>query len=363
MIKKILLILLIPFIFCGCSRKEDFDTIVFSSWGSITEVKIIKKIIKDFENENPNIKINFLHIPQNYFQKIHLLIASNTAPDVIFINNLYLPIYESHLEDLSDSFDKEAFYQQAIDNLSINNKILAIPRDISNLVFYVNLDKIQMPSSNWTLDDLLEIAINSTNRNSFGLGAQEDIYWAIPYINYFNGGILNEKGEFIYNSENTQAGINYYKDLIHKYKVAPTKSQIGSSTLAQMFIDEKIAIYLSGRWMYPKISEKADFNWAVINFPYGKSKQLIDASGWAVTKKSKNKECAKKFVNFLASEKSSQYFTQTGLIVPARKDCAESLNNNKHNEKIFINTIEKSTKTPVNKNYKKIIDKINKEIF
>ena len=86
MIKKILLLLLIPFILTACS-KNDCEEIVFSSWGSITEVEILKKIITDYEKENPNVKIKFLHIPQNYFQKIHLLFASKTEPDVIFINN------------------------------------------------------------------------------------------------------------------------------------------------------------------------------------------------------------------------------------------------------------------------------------
>ena len=67
--------------------------IQFSSWGSESEISILKPILKDFEKENPDIKIDFMHIPQNYFQKLHLLFASNTSPDVIFINNQYLPIY------------------------------------------------------------------------------------------------------------------------------------------------------------------------------------------------------------------------------------------------------------------------------
>ena len=98
MIKKILIILILSFFISGCSKKTSQEILTFTSWGSITEVKVLNKIIKDFEQENPNIKINFIHTPENYFQKLHLLFASNTAPDVIFINNLYLPLYVSHLE-------------------------------------------------------------------------------------------------------------------------------------------------------------------------------------------------------------------------------------------------------------------------
>ena len=74
MLRKFVLILLFAFLLTGCSSKNlDKNVVTFSSWGSITEVEVLKKIISDFEKENPNIKIQFLHIPQNYFQKLHLL--------------------------------------------------------------------------------------------------------------------------------------------------------------------------------------------------------------------------------------------------------------------------------------------------
>ena len=101
MLKKFLILTFSLFFLTGCTNKNNFEEISFSSWGSQSEVEIIKKVISEFENENPSIKVRFLHFPQNYFQKLHLLFASNQAPDVIFINNLHLPIYKNYLEDLS----------------------------------------------------------------------------------------------------------------------------------------------------------------------------------------------------------------------------------------------------------------------
>ena len=118
MIKKFFAAIILSFLLCGCTQKPKAEEITFSSWGSVTEVGIIKNIISNFEKENPDIKVNFIHIPQNYFQKIHLLFASNTPPDVIFINNLYLPVYESKLEDLSEIIDANKFYPQAITGMS-----------------------------------------------------------------------------------------------------------------------------------------------------------------------------------------------------------------------------------------------------
>jgi ABC-type glycerol-3-phosphate transport system substrate-binding protein len=111
--------------------------------------------------------------------------------------------------------------------------------------------------------------------------------------------------------------------------------------------------------MFPKILEKADFNWEVIQFP---SSVPCDCSGWAISKNSKHKTSAIKFVQYLASEASSEYFTQTNLIIPARIKTSRKLDNNEHNEKIFLDVIKTSKKIPISKNYKKLTDEVNLKI-
>lgn len=355
MLKRILVGLISICLLTGCSPKDFAEEIVFYSWGSVSEVKIIQNIISEFEKENSDIKIKFLHTPQNYFQKLHLLFASKTAPDVIFINNLYLPLYAEQLLDLTDEINTEGFYEESIEALSFNDKLYAVPRDVSNLVLYINTDKIPLPNQNWTLENLLEIAKKSTYKETWGIGFEEDIYWALPYLSYY-GEVFDE--DFL---PDKSEGLCFYIELRDKYKVAPTKSQIGSSTLAQMFLDQKIVMYLSGRWMYPKISESANFNWAVASFPYGKNPLPCDASGWAVSKNTKHKEASLKFVRFLSSKKGLEMFTETGLIVPARIGVSKKINNSIHNERVFLDVINKSKKTKITKNYKKLIDKFNAE--
>ena len=113
-----------------------------------------------------------MHIPQNYFQKIHLLFASNTEPDVVFINNLYLPVYANSGKLLELEPDKTVYNEKVLQSMSWDGKCYAIPRDISLLVVYYNKDLfrkagIKEPSANWTLDDLLkkslEIKIKQEN--------------------------------------------------------------------------------------------------------------------------------------------------------------------------------------------------------
>ena len=95
--KKLFLpVIFVLIILCFVLFKHDFfadkkTVLRFSSWGSQSETALLLPLIKEFERKNPDIKIEFLHIPQNYFQKLHLLFASNLAPDVVFLNNYYAP--------------------------------------------------------------------------------------------------------------------------------------------------------------------------------------------------------------------------------------------------------------------------------
>ena len=336
MLKRLIILLLLPLFLCSCTKNK-VEELNFSSWGSITETQIISNLITDYEKENPNIKINFIHIPQNYFQKIHLLFASSTAPDVIFMNNLYLPLYSNQLEALDDVINIREYYSQAIGALSYEGKLYAVPRDISNFVFYYNKDITGEINPNWTFEDFENLIQKTTDKNHYGVSFERDIYWASPYTTTLG----------------FDKGINFYKSLEGKY--TPTPAQVGSSTLAQMFIDGKLGLYLSGRWMYPKITETAKFPYGVVTFP---GVVTADASGWAISKNSKHKVEAVKFVQYLSSNKSIDYFTQTGLIVPARIDSAKNIK-----EKAFIDAIDKSVPNNVDKNFSKKRDELNKQLF
>lgn len=362
MIKKLFLIVIFTLLLSGCTSKE-YEEITFSSWGSITEVKIIKAILSDFEKQNPNIKVNFMHIPQNYFQKLHLLFVTKSAPDVIFINNQYLPIYANYLENINCLIDKNKYYKASIDALSNKGILLAIPRDISNLVLYVNKDLLPQYKKIQTLKDLLELSQSATKNGTYGISFEEDVYWALPYLAYYGGGIIDMNSKNIFSTKESQEGLKFYKDLKDKYKVAPNKSQVGSSTLLQMFLDKKIAIYLSGRWSYPKIKEYADFNWTIEEFPTGITPQYADASGWAIYKETKHKEASYKLVEYLSSPESIQLLTQSGLIIPANIENSQLLNNKEHNQQAFISIATKSVNTPINKEYKKLTDSINTQFM
>lgn len=346
--------------------KNSPKTIIqFSSWGSESEIKILKPILIEFEKENPNIKVEFLHIPQNYFQKLHLLFASNTAPDVILINNQYLPLYANagKLEDLesyTNELETAKFYPKAIKALSWNNNSYAIPRDISNLVIYYNksiFDKknIPYPQKGWSYEQFITTAkLLTKTPEVFGISFEEEPLFYMPYLMSFGINDIPDPEH-----ENTKKALQKYAELRFKHKIAPLKENSASATMAQMFLQERLAMYLSGRWLVPKFRQEANFDWDIVEFP---GTVPIDATGWAISKSSKHKPESLKLIKYLSSKESIEKFTQSGLIVPARIEVAQSevfLDDKKpHNAEAFLEIIETSKLTPVTINYQKILDNL-----
>lgn len=134
-----------------------------------------------------------------------------------------------------------------------------------------------------------------------------------------------------------------------------------------MFLQQKLAMHLSGRWLVPKYRQDADFDWDIINFPKGSVGSVVpmDSSGWAISKTSKNKDLAVKFVQYLSSEENIKLMTKSGLITPARIDVANSdsfLSGQPKSSRIFLDVIKTSKPTPVSKNYRELTDKLSREL-
>lgn len=382
------LILLITIAFCifitSCTQKSN-KTISFMTWGSQSEINVIKTLIKEFEDKNKKINVELIHVPDNYFQKLHLLVASNLMPDVIFINNLNLKLYTDakKIEPLnnyiekSSSLKKNDFIEQSFSPVTYNDNIYVLPRDISNLVIYYNKNLFQnynvpFPKNDWTIQNFLQLAQkltidkNSDGQNDiWGFGFEENSLFWLPFLMSNGGGILKDSSSLLLNSENSKKSLQFYSDLKNKYKVTPQKEDKASLTNSQLFLQEKLAMHICGKWCSLTYQNNATFDWDVINFPNGAngSKVPIDISGWAISSQSKNKQLAWEFIEFLSSDYSIKKITETGLIFPAKKNIANTvfLAKPPKNAKAFILSTQNSIPTPVCQKYNEINNLLNQE--
>ncbi|MBY0405481.1 MAG: sugar ABC transporter substrate-binding protein, partial [Cyanobacteria bacterium] len=348
----------------GCSSNQPFPNssnpgpvtskhLTFSTWGSAEEIAITKSLIAEFEAQHPDIQVELIHIPDQYYQKLHILIASGLTPDVVFTNSLSFPIYMSQgiFRDLSPDLQKshalamKDFYPSALEAFRwkgsrSKSELGAIPRDISNLVIYYNQDlfrKAHLPDPNpqWTWDDFLKTAQVLTvdedhngHPEQFGVSFYRTppLFW-LPFIWSAGGQLWDENFSALQiGKPEALAGLQFYADLRNRYHVAPQQIESGSTTMSQLFLQQKIAMLISGRWSVPVLRKQAKFKWDIVPFPQGKngSRVGIDASGYAISAQSTAPDAAWTLVEFLVSPHAIEKVCESGLIIPADIQASQS---------------------------------------
>jgi multiple sugar transport system substrate-binding protein len=330
----------------GCTASRPGE-ITLASWGSVEEINLLKPLLAGFNKAHPDTPVRLLHIPDGYFQKLHLLYAAGQGPDVAFMNNWQLPTYAAggQLRDLQPFLAKQGgvetadFVPASLDACRYQGQLYAIPRDVSNLVVYINEDAFRaagkpLPSQDWALDDLLAIGPTFVKDTD---GDGELDHWAIsadprplfwlPYVWSAGGDLLSSNlKQFTLDQPAAKAGLSLYASLRGNRHLAPRETETGGAAMGQLFAQGKLAMFVSGRWSVPAFRQKLNFKWDIRPFPKGPAGSIVDAdaSGWAISKTSRHPEAAWQLIEWLAGRESSQAFTAGGLIIPARRDVGQS---------------------------------------
>lgn len=334
------MVALLALLTAACARPGT-DAVTFSTWGSIEEIETLKPLLADFERTNPDVKVKLIHIPDEYPHKVRLMAASGTMPDVLFMESQTLSGFANRgvLRDMGEFLAKDPqlkrdeFYRPVLDAMSWKGTLYGIPRDLSNLVIFYNkrlfdAAGVSYPRAGWTYEDMVEKAKRLTKGDQqFGIGfAPFPLYW-LPYLWSDGADVMDaDMRRSTLLEPKSLAALNRYLDLRSKYHVAPTEAQVGNARMSQLFAQGKLAMMVGGRWVVPGFRKKLAFGWDVAPFPAGKAGSVVDAdaSGWSISKSSKQPEKAWRLVRYLASKKSIAAFTESGLIVPSRPDVANS---------------------------------------
>ncbi|HEX7004128.1 MAG TPA: sugar ABC transporter substrate-binding protein [Trueperaceae bacterium] len=317
--------------------------IEFATWGGTEDLAIYEDLIAEFEAEHPEIDIVLNHIPSagDYEQNLATLIAAGAAPDVFFINNISLPGFAAQgafmpLEEFAGEEFLSDFFEGHLDAFRYQGELMAIPRDISNLVLFYNQDMfeeagIEPPTDDWTWDDFLSAAQALTQDtdgdgqvDQFGFGYSTYYLFWQPWV-WSNGGefFAEDHSEFTLDQGAGLEGLQYYVDLRCEENVAPTSEQAAERNAASMFAEGDAAMIVDGRWrVAPLNSDPAvDFQWDVALFPHGEAGSIvdIDGSGWGISSSSDAPEAAWEFIQFVSSPEAMERWTEAGIIIPARR--------------------------------------------
>lgn len=353
---------------CSSDKKTSGDgskEITYAIWDKEQAI-IYKEIAKDFEKES-GIKVKFEVTPwAQYWTKLETAITGNNAPDVFWINFPRVPDYINNgvvlpLDDVK--FDKDKFPKQYLDAYSKDGKLYAIPKDFDSHALYYNkkiFDEAKMayPDESWTWDTWKSAAEKLTNKEKNIYGMAAPVTWQGGYYETIlqNGGSpFTDNGKKSgFTDPKTIEGVEFWYDFV-KNGHSPSAEEMAGSTISELFLNGRMAMTVDGSYMVPVYftNQYGIDNIDVAPMPKGEKRATTSNSlGNAISAKTKNKEAAKKWVEYLSTKEANQKAADSGKVISVYEGSQQGFLNAypDKNLQVFIDALEYAVPLPNKKN-------------
>jgi multiple sugar transport system substrate-binding protein len=255
-------------------------------WGGPGEDEGVRNAIAVFEEETPDVKVTWLHTPEDYVVKFLATVAAGTPPDTAFIGSADFRTYvrDSLLMDITD-------FLQADPLLSAENYFIE-PQESERCTsegrwygigscwvaphIYFNADTfeaegMEMPTNDpdeaWTWDQFLEAArlltvdVNGNHPGDSGFDVENVDRWGVHWPTWWipvhsaiasNGGnwIDPETQLVVLDQPEAIEAIQRIADLMLVHQVMPQSTVMESlgMTNTQMLENDKLGMAIEGSW-------------------------------------------------------------------------------------------------------------------
>jgi multiple sugar transport system substrate-binding protein len=320
--------------------------LTLSFWGSDLDSQVYQQRVNLFTAKNPNISVELIYIPSDYSQKVQTMIAGSTAPDILQLaEDVHSYSSKGQIIPLSDyiakdNIDLKARYGETgglTKAYSMNGNLYAMPDRGGALILYYNKDMfdaagLSYPTKDWTWTEFQNAAEKLTKRDGdkvtqYGFAAGGWWPWWMSFI-YMNGGaVLDQNGKPVVNSSEAVEAIQFYNDLVYKYRVAPSPedyANLGTNSPDPLFAQGKVAMSMTGFWGIGGLKD-ATFKWDIAPIFKNKTRAtVIFGSGLAISKDCKNPEAAWKLIEFLTGPEGQAPIVENKEDAPANIEVLNS---------------------------------------
>jgi len=281
-------------------------------------------LYKKFNERYPWITIEPVLVSsgdKDIIEKIAALQAAGTPADLTWLSDLGTYTQGNLLEDLKPYMEKDESLKSKklpegfLESMEIDGKRYAIPVVDVPMWILVNkslLEKhgLEMPSDDWTYDDMRELAKKATDPAAGEYGFTNNAIFALhfmaamatangsaPNLNYMNADLTQS----VLQTPQVLADIKWMQELVKKDGSLPGNAKVkelGDSV--SNFINGKTLLDVGGDWVLEGLSKQTNFEWDVLPFPKGKAMQATYRiyGPIAVLAGSKHKEEAYLWISF-----------------------------------------------------------------
>jgi multiple sugar transport system substrate-binding protein len=320
------------------STPAEKASIRFSTWYGPGDIEVWKQVIAKFEAANPNITVAFEPLDWgNYWTKLQTELAAKSAPDVIGmgLGLIYNYTDKKQLESLDSYLNQTPGEVNGIPQSLLDNgrsivapAQYALPWRFVGGPLFVNLTAfkaagVAYPENGWTTDEFLAAAKKLTTAKQFGFLAPVWSMSASLMSTFGAAPVSADKAHSTFNSPGMLSFMQWEHDLIFKDKVSAMPKDLDSKTDA--FASGKVAMAFSGSWNIPEYRKITAFEWDVAPIPTkdGVGKTYEGPDMISITKDSKNKDAAWKFVHYVIFDSGAQDLLSTTGLPVLKKDLSD----------------------------------------
>jgi multiple sugar transport system substrate-binding protein len=278
-------------------------------------------VIQQFQQANPNIKVNVTAIPWNVaHDKLITAVAGKQTPDVTQLGTTWAGEFSklNAMDAVPSSINQDDFYKAAIDAGSYNGKLVGVPWYVDARVLYYRTDLAQqagMTQAPQTWDDLNKLAqAYHSGGAKYGIALSSNNWQEyLPFLYSAGGDIMNGSNQFRLDSDAAVKALTEYVSFFQQNLTPQTEPQ--GFDVTQTFVAGDTPMFFSGPWhrsLIQKAAPNLEGKWATAMVPKDQSStSFVGGAEFAVFKNSPNRDAAWKFV---------QYMTQPATQVAWYKD-------------------------------------------
>ncbi|HZC11999.1 MAG TPA: sugar ABC transporter substrate-binding protein [Mycobacterium sp.] len=340
----------------GCSSDDNALTFFFAA--NPEEADARQRVVDAFQRSHPDIKVRTLLSGGNPLQHMSIYCAGGKCPDVLMAWDLtyaglaaravLLDLNTMLAQDKAFAADVKADGIRSLyDTFTFDGGQYALPEQWSGNFLYYNKKLfaeagVRPPPGRWdqpwSFGEFLDAAKALTKRDRSGrvsqwgyvdswvsfyaaglFGMNNGVPWCTPRMNPTH---LN------FDNEAFLEGIQFYADLAHKHRVAPTSSDTQSMSTMDLFTSGRAAMALGGHWRYQTVdlAKGLDFDITVLpTGPKGRAaRSNIGTTGLAIAASSPRKQQAWEFVKFATGPVGQAVTADSGLFVPVLRSAITS---------------------------------------
>lgn len=223
-----------------------------------TEASLLNdRIIPAWNEQYPDVAVNVLQVPFDQLRAKYVTeSAAGGGPEVLlgasdWIGEYFEADVIQPIDELAGDDFAAAYNPTAIEGVTYEGQIYAVPQNINGVAFFYNKDLVPTPPT--TTDELLAMAAqvaNAPDRQGFGLIA--NLYSNAGYFYGLGGQIFTEDGLSAFDSPETVA----FFDLLRTISQAPgvvTDAQQGN--IESSFREGRLGMMFNGPWFLQAANE------------------------------------------------------------------------------------------------------------